>query len=141
MGQIEVARSYLMQHRGKEEEIILTNERNFEIGIAQLFELKCGVQTAKATTENEDTVFFHRRLILCSEFSLAGRLICMTRHEVCRIRELNLTNLSVLVTEICEQAEIFPHRPRLGWRAWPCARGLCIRDLRDVLKAENQNLG
>jgi hypothetical protein len=76
---------------------------------------------------------------LCSEFSLAGRLICMTRHEVCRIRELNLTNLSDLVTEICEEAEIFLHRPRLGWRAWPCVRGLCIRDLRDVLKAENRN--
>jgi hypothetical protein len=52
-----------------------------------------------------------------------------------------LTNLSDLVTEICQQAEILPHRPRLGWIAWPCVQGLCIRDLRDVVKTENRNLG
>jgi hypothetical protein len=50
-----------------------SEECNFEIGIVPFFELERGVQTAKATTENEDTVLFHRFLIFCSEFSLAGR--------------------------------------------------------------------
>ena len=43
LGQIEIARRNFVKHRGKQEEIILADERHFEIGIAASFELERGV--------------------------------------------------------------------------------------------------
>jgi hypothetical protein len=43
VGQIEIARRYFMKHRCEQEEIVLADERNFEIGITAFFELERGV--------------------------------------------------------------------------------------------------
>jgi hypothetical protein len=40
MRDIEVTCRYFMKHRREQEEVFLTNQRDFEIGIAALFELK-----------------------------------------------------------------------------------------------------
>ena len=40
MSQIQVTGRYLMQHRREKEKILLTDQRDFEIGIAALFELE-----------------------------------------------------------------------------------------------------
>src|ERR1700739_398498 len=79
MGQIEIARRYFMKHRCKQEEIVLVNERDFEIGIAAFFELKCGVDAAEPTAENENTFHFH---MLALDFRSWLAIRRSTRHAV-----------------------------------------------------------
>jgi hypothetical protein len=43
MGQIEIACRNFVKHRGKQEEIILADERHFEIWITAFLELERGV--------------------------------------------------------------------------------------------------
>src|SRR6516225_10755031 len=57
--EIEVARCHFMQHRREKEKILLTDQRDFEIGIAALFELERRVETAEAATKDEDASLFH----------------------------------------------------------------------------------
>src|SRR5689334_19729516 len=57
IGQVEIARCDLVQHRSEKEEILPANECNFEVGQLAFFELKGGVKSAKAATENKDTSF------------------------------------------------------------------------------------
>src|SRR6266436_4398681 len=63
MGYIEVACRYFMKHRREQEEVFLTDQRDFEIGIAAFFELESRVQTTETAAEDEDASFFHGCLI------------------------------------------------------------------------------
>jgi hypothetical protein len=60
-----------VKHWREEEEIFLTDQRDFEIGIMAFFELKRRVQTTEATAEDQDTSFCHGFLILPAEISQA----------------------------------------------------------------------
>jgi hypothetical protein len=60
-----------VKHWGEEEEIFLTDQCVFEIGIMAFFELKRRVQTTEAAAEDKDTSFGYGFLILAREISPA----------------------------------------------------------------------
>ena len=60
-----------MKHWSEEEEISLTDQSVFEIGIMAFFELRRRVQTSEAAAEDKDTSFGHGFLILAPEISPA----------------------------------------------------------------------
>ena len=59
MREIQVARRYLMQHRGEQEKVILADDRDFKIGIAPLLEFKGGINTAKSSTKDQYVRLLH----------------------------------------------------------------------------------
>ena len=63
IGQVEIARRHLVEHRGEEEEIFLSDEGDFDVGVAALFEFERGVEAAEAAAENENTGLFHVRRV------------------------------------------------------------------------------
>ena len=57
IGQIEIARRDLVQHRGEEEEVLATDKSHFEIRKLKLLKLQRGIKSAEAAAENEDASF------------------------------------------------------------------------------------
>jgi hypothetical protein len=53
-----IGEGYFMKHRREQEEVFLTDQRDFEIGIAAFFELESRVQTTETAAEDEDASFF-----------------------------------------------------------------------------------
>ena len=52
IGQVEIARRDLVQHRGEEKEIFATHESHFEIRQFEFLKLERGVEPAEAAAEN-----------------------------------------------------------------------------------------
>src|SRR6516162_6662213 len=74
--EIEVTGCHFMKHRREKEKIFLTDQCDFEIGIAALFELERRVETAEAATKDEDASLFHgvARLLRSGVGLVAGSL-------------------------------------------------------------------
>ena len=53
VGDIEIARCDLVQHRRKEKEVVAVYERYFDVGIFPALKLQRGIKAGEATTENE----------------------------------------------------------------------------------------
>ena len=67
MRHVQIAGGDLVQHRREQKEIILIDERHFDIRLARdrALDLECGVQAAKTATKYDNT-FFHIRNPACS---------------------------------------------------------------------------
>src|ERR1700747_918498 len=64
VGQIQIARRDLVQHRSKEKKVLAINDRDFKARIIALLEFQRGIKSAKAAAENEDTrLVCHFRLV------------------------------------------------------------------------------
>jgi hypothetical protein len=59
VSEIQVARRDLVQHRSKQEKIILAHHGDFKIGIAPLLEFKGRVNPAKSASQNQYARLFH----------------------------------------------------------------------------------
>jgi hypothetical protein len=57
VGDVEIAGGHLVEHRCKEEEVVVADERDFEIGrgAGEPFQVQRGVHAAESTTEHHDT--------------------------------------------------------------------------------------
>jgi hypothetical protein len=91
VGQIKVARRDLVKHRREQEEIVLTDQRDFKIKIPTLFKLQRGVQAAKATAEDDDTILFHVFLVFRSGLFPGRAPDQHCQVQIGRIGWLNLT--------------------------------------------------
>src|SRR6266571_8261468 len=58
VGQVQIARRDLVQHRSEEKEVLAVHNGHVEPRIAAFFKLQCGIKAAKSTAENEDASFF-----------------------------------------------------------------------------------
>src|SRR6266481_2021265 len=60
VGQVQIARSDLVQHRSEEKEVLAVHNGHVEPWIATFFKLQRGIKAAKSTAENEEASFFCR---------------------------------------------------------------------------------
>ena len=63
VGQIEIARRDLVQHRREEEEVVATDERHLEVRELAFLEFQRGIKPAEAAAENENASFVSHALI------------------------------------------------------------------------------
>src|SRR5262249_24771076 len=58
MGDVEIARSHFVEHRGKQEKVLPIHQHYFHIRVTRksLFQLKRRIQATKPTAENDDSV-------------------------------------------------------------------------------------
>src|SRR5215470_14228250 len=68
VGQIQIARRDLVQHRSKEKKVLAINHRDFKTRIVALLEFQSGIKSAEAAAENKDT-----RLV--SHFTLVEQVL------------------------------------------------------------------
>ena len=59
MSDIEVTAGNFMEHRSKQEEIILTDQCHIELWVAAPFNLECRINASKSAAENKYSGLFH----------------------------------------------------------------------------------
>ena len=127
VGQIQIARRDLMQHRSKEKKVLAINERDFKARIIALLEFQRGIKSAEAAAENEDTrLVCHFRLVEQVLESLQK-----SERSTAALQDAN-AGVKLLSKNAPFKPEQFAERPCLERAAARRVQRLSVTDFRDV---------
>jgi hypothetical protein len=130
VGEIQIARRDLVQHRSKEKKVLAINDRDFKARIIALLEFQRGIKSAEAAAENENA-----RLVC--HFSLVEQVVKSLQKSERSTAALQDANAGVklLFKKAPFKPEQFAERPCLERAAARSVRRLSVTDFRDVTQA------
>src|SRR5262245_33045752 len=130
IGQIQIARRDLVQHRSKEKKVLAINDRDFKARIVALLEFQRGIKSAEATAENEDTrLVCHFRLVEQVLESLQK-----SERSTAALQDATL-GVNLLSKKAPFKPEQFGERPRLERTAARCVRRFGVTNFRDMTQS------
>src|SRR5262249_48425196 len=127
VGQIQIARRDLVQHRSKEKKVLAINDRDFKARIVALLEFQRRIKSAEAAAENEDTrLVCHFRLVEQVLESLQK-----SERSTVALQDAN-AGVKLLSRNAAFKPEQFAVRPPLERTAERSVRGFGVTNVRDV---------
>ena len=127
VGEIQIARRDLVQHRSKEKKVLAINDRDFKARIVALLEFQRGIKSAEAATENEDTrLVCHFRLV-----EQVLKSLQKSERSTAALQDAN-AGVKLLSKNAPFKPEQFAERPCLERAAARGVRRFGVTDFRDV---------